>query len=90
MGDNRPLELKNADSSRMKLTRPPRALRISLAALVVLAAGCTTDQQFITNQRKTRMEGVTLYNRADYDNAAGAFRNAVKSDPRATGSKFIA
>ena len=42
MGDNRPLELKNADSSRMKLTRPPRALRISLAALVVLAAGCTT------------------------------------------------
>jgi len=60
-------------------------LRVLFSGLLLagmLAAGCTTDQQFITNQRKVRMEGATLYNRADYDNAAGTFRNAVKSDPR--------
>lgn len=60
-------------------------LRVVLCGLLLagmLASGCTTDQPIITNQRKTRIEGVTLYNRADYDNAAGAFRSAAKADPR--------
>lgn len=60
-------------------------LRVLLAGLLLagmLAAGCTTDQPIVTNQRKIRIEGTTLYNRGDYENAAGAFRNAVKSDPR--------
>ncbi len=58
----------------------------NLIALFVLAAafigGCTTDQPILTRQRESRREGVTLYNRADYENAAGAFRNAIKQDPR--------
>lgn len=60
-------------------------LRVLLGCLLLagmLAGGCTTDQPILTNQRKARIEGVTLYNRADYENAAGAFRNAVKTDPR--------
>ena len=60
-------------------------LRVLLSGLLLagmLAAGCTTDQPILTNQRKARIEGATLYNRGDYENAVGAFRNAVKSDPR--------
>lgn len=59
-----------------------RVLLSGLLLAGMLAAGCTTDQPILTNQRKARLEGATLYNRADYENAVGAFRNAVKSDPR--------
>jgi Flp pilus assembly protein TadD len=34
------------------------------------------------------IEGVELYNRADYENAVGAFRNAVRSDPRDYRSQY--
>lgn len=47
-----------------------------------LMAGCTTDQPLVSNPRKARLEGIELYNRADYENAAGAFRNAVRQEPR--------
>lgn len=60
-------------------------LRVLLSGLLLagmLAAGCTTDQPIFTNQRKARIEGATLYNRGDYENAVGAFRNAAKTDPR--------
>ena len=55
------------------------------AVLVLVSlgvSGCTTYQPMITNQRKARLEGVELYNRGDYDNASGAFREAVRQDPR--------
>ena len=60
-------------------------LRLMLWALLLagmLSGGCTTDQPILTYQREARIEGARLYNRADYDNAVGAFRNAAKTDPR--------
>lgn len=57
-----------------------------LVSLLLLAGavvcGCTTDQPLVTNPRGARIEGVELYNRGDYYNATGAFRNAVHQDPR--------
>lgn len=59
---------------------------LSIPGLLLLAAffvgGCTTDMPLVTNERKARIEGVELYNRGDYENATGAFRNGVKQDPR--------
>ena len=56
---------------------------LAVALLLSLGlSGCTTYQPLITNQRKARLEGVALYNRADYDNASGAFREAVRQEPR--------
>lgn len=48
----------------------------------LLAVGCTTDQPIVSNPRSARLQGITLYNRGDYHNASGAFRNAVHQDPR--------
>jgi tetratricopeptide (TPR) repeat protein len=61
---------------------PLRVMLLAVLLAGMLAGGCTTDQQIFTNQRKTRIEAARLYNRADYDNAVGAYRNAVKTDPR--------
>jgi Flp pilus assembly protein TadD len=61
------------------MMRPLLAVLL-LAGLFV--AGCTTDQPLVSNPRAARLEGVELYNRADYENAVGAFRNAVRQDPR--------
>lgn len=65
--------------------------RIVFALLIVsgtFIGGCTTDQPVFTNERKSRLEGIELYNRADYDNALGAFRNAVRQDPRDFRSQY--
>lgn len=53
-----------------------------LLAAAFFVGGCTTDTPIISNERESRMEGADLYNRTDYENAAGAFRNAVRQDPR--------
>lgn len=54
----------------------------------LFVGGCTTDMPMFTNQRKARIEGVKLYNSGDPENAAGAFRNAVKTDPRDYRSQY--
>lgn len=51
-----------------------------VGALALAGTGCVTlDQQFST---KSHLEGARLYNAGDYDGAAGAYRNAVKAEPR--------
>lgn len=63
-----------------------------MTALLILAgmflAGCTTDQPIFTNVTKIRLEGIELYNRGDYENAVGTFRNAVRTDPRDFRSQY--
>lgn len=59
-----------------------RCLAGVLLLVGLLVGGCTTDQPIVSNPRGARIEGVELYNRGDYWNAAGAFRNAVHQDPR--------
>ena len=59
-----------------------RVLASVLLLVTFVAAGCTTDQPIVSNPRGARIEGVQLYNRGDYENAMGAFRNAVRQDPR--------
>jgi Flp pilus assembly protein TadD len=53
-----------------------------LLAAAFFIGGCTTDMPIVSNERASRVEGIELYNRTDYENAMGAFRNAVKQDPR--------
>lgn len=54
----------------------------------LFVGGCTTDMQVLTSERKTRIEGARLYNRGDYENATGTFRNAIKQDPRDFRSQY--
>jgi tetratricopeptide (TPR) repeat protein len=50
-----------------------------LGALALAGTGCALDQHF---SQTAHVEGARLYNAGDYDGAAGAYRNAVKAEPR--------
>lgn len=63
----------------MSINRTVCSVLLATAAFV---GGCTTDNPLLTNQRAVRLDGIDLYNRTDYENAAGSFRSAVKQDPR--------
>ena len=53
---------------------------IVLAGAIGLVGGCVSlDQHF---SQKSHVEGNRLYAAGDYDGAAGAYRNAVKAEPR--------
>ena len=47
--------------------------------LLGLAAGC---QDVLTYSDQTREAGMTAYMQGDYPKAAGAFRSALRQDPR--------
>ncbi len=51
---------------------------ISAVAVVLFAVGCA---DIVTYGKDSRREGLKLYQRQQYADAAGAFRNAVKQNP---------
>ncbi len=61
---------------------PIRFLRLlaapALLGFMLCGGGCS---DVITYARDSREKGLTYYNQRDYDNAAGAFRNAIRQDP---------
>src|SRR3954469_1178294 len=65
------------------------AMRAALASLLLtslfISAGCT---EVLTYANKSRDEGVRLYGEHYYADAAGAFRNAVRQDPRDFRSQY--
>jgi len=65
------------------------AMRAALASLLLslslISTGCT---EVLTYANKSREEGVRLYNEHYYADAAGAFRNAVRQDPRDYRSQY--
>lgn len=67
----------------------PAAWRKTLAAIIVssfmFAAGCT---EVVTFSRKSREEGMRLFSERMYGDAAGAFRNAIRQEPRDYRSHF--
>lgn len=50
-----------------------------MSGLLVGLAGCA---DVVTSTKASRSHGMKLYNQEQYTEAAGAFRNAVKQDPR--------
>jgi len=73
------------------VSNPPRRIRLGLrvlllGAVMVAVGGCATD--IITNGKESRDEGIKLYNDGNYADAAGAFRNAVRTDPRDFRSQY--
>jgi len=57
--------------------------RSFLSAVVVLSLlSLTGCHEVFTYARQSRTEGLTLYKQKSYPDAAGAFRNAVRQDPR--------
>lgn len=63
-----------------------RTLLAAVLALPILLTGCTQD--VVTFANKSREEGMLFYNERAYSDAAGAFRNAVRQDPRDARSHF--
>src|SRR4051812_7880545 len=65
------------------------AMRAALASLLLtslfISAGCT---EVLTYANKSRDEGVRLYGEHYYADAAGAFRNAIRQDPRDFRSQY--
>lgn len=67
---------------------------MTMAVLAVLLisgtflGGCATEVPIFTNARSSRLEGVELYNRGDYEMSVGSFRNAVKDEPRDFRSQY--
>ncbi len=61
---------------------PIRFLRIlagpMLLGALLCSAGCS---DVITYARDSREKGLTYYRQADYENAAGDFKNAIRQDP---------
>lgn len=49
-----------------------------LLGALLCSAGCS---DVITYARDSREKGLTYYRQSDYENAAGAFKNAVRQDP---------
>jgi len=66
----------------MNMTFSRIASSILLASVAVGLAGCSSDMPILSNPKKARIEGVALYNRGSYGDAAGAFRNAIRQEPR--------
>jgi Tfp pilus assembly protein PilF len=64
--------------SRGRLLRRLIGAALAVFPLVTLT-GCA---DVITYANKSRDQGIQLYNEGAYGDAAGAFRNAVKQDPR--------
>ncbi len=65
------------------------ATALALVAGAISLAGCQSSDvsSAVTNvlvpaNEQSREKGVTLYNAGDYADAAGAFNNAVRQDPR--------
>jgi tetratricopeptide (TPR) repeat protein len=65
------------------------AMRAALASLLLafslISTGCT---EVLTYANKSREEGIRLYNEHYYADAAGAFRNAIRQDPRDFKSQY--
>ena len=61
------------------------ALASLLLSLSLISTGCT---DVLTYANKSRDEGVRLYSEHYYADAAGAFRNAVRQDPRDYRSQY--
>ena len=60
-----------------------RFLRIVIApalfaSMMAMSGGCS---DVLTYARDSRQKGLAYYKQADYQNAAGAFRNAIRQDP---------
>jgi tetratricopeptide (TPR) repeat protein len=64
----------------------PRVSRCTLAAkslaLIVLSVALAGCSDMITYSQQNRDVGITAFNEADYPKAAGAFRSALRQDPR--------
>jgi tetratricopeptide (TPR) repeat protein len=60
--------------------------RIALGLLVTLVIGC--QQEVISSNPKARATGIREFGEGNYADAAGSFRNAVRSDPRDYVSQF--
>ena len=59
------------------------------AALCVGTAGCGTSSEMIINRAPSqRAEGIHQYEEGNYADAAGSFRQAIRSDPRDYKSQF--
>ena len=56
------------------------------ALLLVLAVGC--QQELISHNPESRAAGMKAFEEGSYADAAGAFRNAVRADPRDYKSQF--
>jgi tetratricopeptide (TPR) repeat protein len=65
------------------------AMRAAIASILLgvlfFSSGCT---EVLTYANKSRDEGVRLYNERYYADAAGAFRNAIRQDPRDFRSQY--
>jgi Tfp pilus assembly protein PilF len=65
------------------------AMRAALASLLLafslISTGCT---EVLTYANKSRDEGIRLYGEHYYADAAGAFRNAIRQDPRDYRSQY--
>jgi tetratricopeptide (TPR) repeat protein len=71
----------------MFMSRPLAAWR-SVAAAVVFGSLLTLSGCEVTFAGKSREEGKRLFSERMYEDAAGAFRNAIKQDPRDYHSHF--
>jgi len=61
------------------------ALALLLVCFLLISAGCT---EALTYANKSREEGLKLYDQHYYADAAGAFRNSVRQDPRDYRSQY--
>ena len=61
------------------------ALALLLVSLAFISAGCT---EALTYANKSREEGIKLYDQHYYADAAGAFRNSIRQDPRDFRSQY--
>jgi tetratricopeptide (TPR) repeat protein len=59
-----------------------RFTTLSLFCLAFALAGVSGCADMMTYSRDAQQEGESLYNRGDYANAAGAFRNSARQNPR--------
>ena len=64
--------------SRGRLSRHMLGAALAVSSLITLT-GCS---DVLTYANKSRDEGMQLYREGDYADAAGAFRNAIRQDPR--------
>jgi len=61
------------------------AIASLLVSLSLISTGCT---EVLTYANKSREEGLRLYNEHYYADAAGAFRNSIRQDPRDYRSQY--
>jgi tetratricopeptide (TPR) repeat protein len=59
-----------------------RFTTLGLACLTVALMGLSGCADMMTYSRDAQVEGETLYKKGDYANAAGAFRNSIRQNPR--------